>query len=344
MKKELLLTLSILVLALCFSACNEEPPQEEVPTLALSTFQAPAPFDCNTETLFYHDIAYGDFERNRFDLFAPVTDHKTPLVIYIHGGGFAKGDKEELYDEPLFQTLINQILDKKIAVATFNYRFIEAGDGQGVLKSLNDCKRGLQFTKYFAEEMHIDKERIILMGASAGAGTGLWLGLSDNMALSEDNDPILRESTRVLGIVGIETQASYDILSWPQSVFGVYEEQGMSLDTLLQTTGEETLLVFYGVSNIEELYTEELQATRARLDMLSLLSEDDPEIYLASIVTPNTFPSNKDEILHHPLHAKAILDKATTNHVACKAFIPLMGINNTDNETPVDFIIRIAER
>ena len=40
------------------------------------------------------DVAYGDHKLQRFDLW-PVPDAKkpTPLVLFIHGGGFRGGDK-----------------------------------------------------------------------------------------------------------------------------------------------------------------------------------------------------------------------------------------------------------
>ena len=45
----------------------------------------------------YTDIAYGDAEANKFDLYVPADGSKDHygLVVYIHGGGFTSGDKSE---------------------------------------------------------------------------------------------------------------------------------------------------------------------------------------------------------------------------------------------------------
>ena len=43
------------------------------------------------------DIAYGSDERHRLDLYPPVTagSRLAPVVIFLHGGGFIRGDKAD---------------------------------------------------------------------------------------------------------------------------------------------------------------------------------------------------------------------------------------------------------
>ena len=43
---------------------------------------------------FYQNIEYGKNERNKLDLLIPMSNSKTPLVIYLHGGGY-KGEKRK---------------------------------------------------------------------------------------------------------------------------------------------------------------------------------------------------------------------------------------------------------
>ena len=42
------------------------------------------------------DVRYGPHERNVLDLYLAKSDRPTPLVLYIHGGGFRGGDKRTL--------------------------------------------------------------------------------------------------------------------------------------------------------------------------------------------------------------------------------------------------------
>lgn len=81
-------------------------------------------------------------------------------------------------------------------------------------------------------------------------------------------------------------------------------------------------------------------AHRANVDMLSFLTSDDPDIYLVSAGFPYSFPQDKGSLIHHPLQAKSVLDKALQAGLQCKALIPEMNINNTNGESAQDFIIR----
>ncbi len=40
---------------------------------------------------------YGSHEKNTFDIWLADSKKPTPLVIYIHGGGFTEGDKSKYY-------------------------------------------------------------------------------------------------------------------------------------------------------------------------------------------------------------------------------------------------------
>ena len=72
---------------------------------------------------FYQNIEYGKNERNKLDLLIPMSNSKTPLVIYLHGGGYKGGKKENSYRKNNIGR-ISEILNNKIAFATINYTFL----------------------------------------------------------------------------------------------------------------------------------------------------------------------------------------------------------------------------
>ena len=48
------------------------------------------------------DFKYGPHERNVLDLWKAKSDQPTPLVVFIHGGGFRGGSKEaQQHHEPV---------------------------------------------------------------------------------------------------------------------------------------------------------------------------------------------------------------------------------------------------
>src|SRR5262249_44029568 len=63
------------------------------------------------------NVAYGPHKRNVFDLWKAKRDTPTPLVVYIHGGGFQANSKESVSAQ-----LLKACLDSGISLAAANYR------------------------------------------------------------------------------------------------------------------------------------------------------------------------------------------------------------------------------
>ena len=145
----------------------------------------------------YKRQEYGKNERNKLDLLIPRSNSKTPLVIYLHGGGYKGGKKENSYRKNNIGR-VNEILNNKIAFATINYTFLN--NENGLISSLNDAKLALQFLKHNHDKFNLDKNRVVIWGVSSGANSVLWLGLSDDMADLKSENKVLRESTRVQGL------------------------------------------------------------------------------------------------------------------------------------------------
>lgn len=224
-------------------------------------------------------------------------------------------------------------------MATLNYRLITTDDKEGVLKSLNDSKRALQYIRYIHKELNIDKEKIVLFGSSAGASTALWLATNDDFKDSNNADVVLHESTRVKGIALNATQSSLDIEKrWLGDVF---VEFGSALDEIIQEFGTETVYSFYGVSNQAEYETPAIEAYRQQVDMLSLLSADDPEIWVRNTGGNNNKPTTTSSFNHHPFHAREIKEFADAVGVANVAIYgnPIL-YNNSNGEDFVAFLIR----
>jgi acetyl esterase/lipase len=170
------------------------------------------------------DFVYGhDSERQRFDFWRAESAEPAPVVLLIHGGGWASGDKS-LYGTQEIQPF----LDAGISVAAINYRFILQAMEQGVeppVKAcLEDAARALQTIRSKANEWNLDPRRIGATGSSAGACTSLWLALHDDLADLDSSDPIARQSSRLACAAVIAAQTSLDpkeLREWiPNAVYG----------------------------------------------------------------------------------------------------------------------------
>ncbi|MDZ4287145.1 MAG: alpha/beta hydrolase [Prosthecobacter sp.] len=147
---------------------------------------------------------YGPHERHVLDLWKAKSETPTPLVVYIHGGGFRAGSKESISNGMLIA-----LLAKGVSVMAVNYRFSPEVTFPA---HYMDCARAIQYARSHAAEWNLDPKRIGATGSSAGAGTSLWLGLHDDMADPGNADPIMRQSTRLSCMAVMGAQSTYDPL------------------------------------------------------------------------------------------------------------------------------------
>lgn len=151
------------------------------------------------------DVPYGKHPRQVLDFYPAKADKPTPVVFYIHGGGWQAGDKK---------TSPKAFNDKGISVVAINYRYVKNGVEDKVeppVKApLEDAARALQFTRSKAAEWNLDKKKIGATGGSAGACSSLWLAFHDDMANPKSDDPIARESTRLFCAAVNGAQVSLD--------------------------------------------------------------------------------------------------------------------------------------
>ncbi|WP_340113618.1 alpha/beta hydrolase fold domain-containing protein [Maribellus mangrovi] len=267
---------------------------------------------------------YGAHERNTFDIWLADSKKPTPLVIFIHGGGFIGGDKSRYYDSEDWPRL----LEAGVSVATINYRYMNEPP-YGILSSMNDSKRCLQYIRYNAEKYNIDKDRIACSGGSAGAGTSLWLAFSDDMAEPESDDPILRESTKISAAGAFVVQSTYDILRWAD-ILGLPKEK----------SPEELLMIAraFGLKSAEgvDLYAQ--TAIRKELDFLGKMSAESAPFFVYNDKEAG-IPTNADELQHHPLHAKALKDRAVEVGLEAVVYVPALGFEDMSGKDLVAFLL-----
>jgi len=263
---------------------------------------------------------YGDHKRNNFDIWLAKSEVPTPLVIYIHGGGFVGGDKSKYYDSG---DLV-RFLDSGISVAVINYRFMNEAP-YGIMASMNDSKRCLQYIRYHSKKYNIDKNKIACSGGSAGAGTSLWLAFNDNMAEPESGDYVLRESTRLTCAGAFATQSTYDICRWSE-LLGVPKKQ---------TEREKfEIALAFGFKSAENIDLIKETKIRVDLDFLNQMNKNSSPFFVFN-KQPGGFPLSEDQLNHHPLHAKAL--KAKAEEVGVDAVINAPGIGIVD-DSGIDFV------
>ena len=336
--------LLILLIFFALQSCNKsndlddkEIEHKEKPILQFTT----PPFEIgDIDAKFSKDISYGLHDKNKFDIFMPKSDNPVPLVIYIHGGYFTMGDKSKAYNNVAwgYPEVIKTLLKNNIAFVTINYRLVNLdGDNEGVIKSLSDSKRCLQYIRAISDVLNIDENKIVLTGQSAGAGTSQWLAFSDDIANPSSSDYVLRESTRVKGIAVRATQATYDLLRFESDVFDDFNFSWIEyfkLDPSIIPRFE----TFYGMDNLEDFYSDNITQYRKNVDMLGLMSSDDPEFWAANPEIDLGAPRNLDVLVHHAFHVRTM--KEWADSIGIPNVVYYGNYKDSSGENVVDFMIR----
>jgi acetyl esterase/lipase len=207
------------------------------------------------------DVAYAEHPRNRLDFWKAESERPTPLVIYIHGGGFRAGSKDSLNARTL-----KRLLAAGISVAALEYRLISDAP---LPAAHYDCRRAVQFLRSKAGEWNIDKTRVGAFGGSAGAQLCMYLGFHDDAADPESNDALARESTRLACVATHGGQTTMDVNWWLDNIPGYNRPH-------------RDFRAGFGAQTDEEL-----RERAAQVSALALISRDDPPIYMAYAMAPD---------------------------------------------------------
>lgn len=285
---------------------------------------APAANNGSNPPPTFENVSYGPHERNVLDFWKAASGKPTPVVVFIHGGGFVAGDKSKSRDD----RTIRDCLNAGASFAAINYRYRTYTPIQDVLR---DCARAIQFIRSKDKEWNIDKPRIAAYGGSAGAGTSLWLAFHDDLADPTNADPVLRESSRIVAAGANACQFSYDILKWKE-LFGEASDRFQK--------GED-YAGFYGLKSLDELTQPAGQRWRTDCDMHGLISKGDAPVYVVTTREAGEV-TDRGHLLHHPKHAEAIKKRCDEIGILAIGNIPALGIKPAADQpaTMTEFLLQ----
>jgi arylformamidase len=99
-------------------------------------------------------------ERQMLDVYAPTKGKDLPVVVWIHGGGWRRGDKADVHNKP------QAFMGKGFVFVSINYRFVPNATVDQIAR---DVAKAIRWTHDHAKEYGGDPNTIIVMGHSAGA-------------------------------------------------------------------------------------------------------------------------------------------------------------------------------
>ncbi len=116
---------------------------------------------------YLKDIAYGTHERQKLDILIPQTVvAPNGVLLFIHGGGWHKGDKKDS------RNALETLAGLGYISATINYRFVS--EDISVFDELDDITASLKVIKEKCKEFGFNVDKVIFSGASAGSQLALF--------------------------------------------------------------------------------------------------------------------------------------------------------------------------
>ena len=268
------------------------------------------------------DVPYGPHERHVLDFWTAEPGRAgtpTPLLVFIHGGGFRQGDKRLLAPAQL-----ERWRDAGISVAAINYRLSQHAPAPAPFQ---DGARAIQFLRTRAAGWRFDPRRLAASGGSAGAGISLWIGFSDDMADPTSDDPVARQSTRLSCLLVRNGQTSYDTRFIRRHIAG----PAYRVDALKQ--------LFRLEEGEAEHPPPEKAALMEQTAAINLVGPGAPPVYLtyAQEHTPTTPETPENAGIHHPTFGYLLKEKMDALGIEC---VVRCGVTPPGAPDEIDWLLR----
>jgi acetyl esterase/lipase len=110
--------------------------------------------------LAYSDVGKSGACLTCLDIYAPPRASRLPIVAYLHGGSWARGDKQAVHSKP------ERFIQEGCLFISINYRLVPDVRYQ---EQAQDVANAVAWIRQHANEYGGDPQRLYLLGHSAGA-------------------------------------------------------------------------------------------------------------------------------------------------------------------------------
>lgn len=258
--------------------------------LFLST-QSPAQAPALPGAKALRDLAYvdGGAERQKLDLYLPEKSAAPlPLIIWIHGGGWAAGDKAGCPAQ--------RMTAQGYAVASLNYRL----SGDAIFPAqIEDCKAAIRWLRAHAKEYNLDANHFGVWGSSAGGHLVALLGTSGDVK-DFDKGAHLDMSSRVQAVC--DYYGPTDLLQMDAHALPTAR---LKHDP---ATSPESRLIGGAIQENKE--------KTARANPIAYITPDDPPFLIVHGDQDPTVPHHQSELLFEALKKSGVSAHFHTIHGA----------------------------
>lgn len=123
--------------------------------------------------LVVRDLRYGPAPEHLADLHLPTAGGNRGVIVLVHGGGFVRGSRGELFRTAA--PLVRQ-LDRGFALVDVEYRLTD-GERHTFPDAVRDVSRAVEWVRRHGRRHGLDPSTVIVAGASAGGTIATLVGV-----------------------------------------------------------------------------------------------------------------------------------------------------------------------
>jgi acetyl esterase/lipase len=257
-------------------------------------FAASPAVDASKLGTIARDVTYGiaDGVALKMDIYYPkMAEGAVPAILYVHGGGWTKGDKRA----GAGSAEIPELVSRGYLVAAINYRLAPQYKFPA---QIEDVKCAVRFLRANAATYGIDPDHIGTWGGSAGGHLVALLGVTDAAAGFDGNGGYADQSSRVQAVV---------------DMFGPTD-----LTAMFQGAGPRLMEQVFGT-------TDKNSDIVKRASPVTWVSSDDPPFLILHGEKDTLVPPSQSKILYERLIAAGVPATLTIVENAGHGFAPAGG-------------------
>ncbi len=145
------------------------------------------------------DVAFLAPDRaEKLDLYLPTppaSGKLSPALVWIHGGGWSGGTK----NEARAKQICTMLAEAGYVALSIDYMLGKGAWPQNLL----DCKNAVRFLRAHAAKHHVDPARIAVAGGSAGGHLALMVGFTAGLEELEPRAPYPNQSSAVRAVIDL---------------------------------------------------------------------------------------------------------------------------------------------
>ena len=232
----------------------------------------------------------------KMDIIRPVSKEKTPAVIFVPGGGWIVAPKEQ------GNQLTFKLAEAGFAVASIEYRTIVQANYVDIV---GDVKAAVRYLRAHADEFNIDKNKIAIMGVSAGGWISSMVGVTAGVEKFDFGENLDQSS---------EVQAVVDFFG-PSDLTKMGADYSKEIQESYTSASGEVSLLANGLAGFKD------NKGGSILDTPETAKATNPITYIGKNTPPFLiFHGNKDTTVS-PSQSKILYDALIKNNIAADYYV-----------------------